>query len=405
MAALLVVLCTTGAMARRLTSVEQVAKLSASDGSAYDYLGGSVAMFDDRIVAGAFGDDSDQGAAYVFNATTYAQVAKLVASDGSQSDEFGNSVAIYADTIVVGANEDSDLGTNAGAAYVFSGETQVAKLKASDGSEYDYFGWSVAIFENTIVVGSILDDEENTNAGAAYVFDASTFEQIWKLTASDGGYDDYFGYAVAIFNDVIVVGAPRDDDVTFNAGAVYVYENGVQVCKLVASDGEREGYLGETVALYNDTIVAGASYTDASSNDQGAVYVFRYNSTTYVQLWKLVASDGSANDWFGVSVAIYDGIIVVGASGDNDEGAEAGSAYVFEYDDDDGDNNNYARLVAKLLASDGFRFDYFGSSVAAYQNTIVAGAYSDNVGSSLNVGSAYVFSIDSPTYAPAVALA
>ncbi|KAJ8603553.1 hypothetical protein CTAYLR_004877 [Chrysophaeum taylorii] len=310
-----------GTFARRLTSVEEVAKLSASDESAFDSLGTTVAIFGDTIVVGAYGDNdenSNEGAAYVFSATTYAQVAKLVASDGDSSDEFGNAVAIYEETIVVGARYDDDRGINAGAAYVFSSKTygQLAKLTASDGSEYDYFGWSVAIFDRTIVVGSIFDDGKYENAGAVYVFDASTYAQLCKLTASDGGDSDYFGYAVAIFNNTIVVGSSRDDDVDFDAGAVYVFERCVQVAKLTASDANREARLGETVAIFDDTIVAGARYADVDDvNNEGAAYVFRYSGSAYVQLAKLTASDGGANHWFGRSVAIRGNTIVVGATG------------------------------------------------------------------------------------------
>ena len=160
----------------------QKAKLTASDGEEWDWFGTSVAISGDTVVVGAdddvIGTNTDQGSAYVFvrSGDTWTQTAKLTASDGAADDSFGHSVAISGDTVVVGADGDDN---NKGSAYVFekpaagwANMTQTAKLTASDGEDYDHFGYSVAISGDTVVVGAPLaDGGGNCYKGSAYVFE------------------------------------------------------------------------------------------------------------------------------------------------------------------------------------------------------------------------------------------
>jgi hypothetical protein len=147
-------------------------------------------------------------------------------------------VAIDGTTIVAGAHGDDDAGSRSGSAYVFhtsDGVTysQVAKLTASDAAEWDRFGWSVAIEGDTIVVGAHYDDDGGSNSGSAYVFrtsdDGATYVELAKLTAADAASSDYFGASVAIAGDTIVVGAIGDDDdacpdnMNCDSGSVYVF--------------------------------------------------------------------------------------------------------------------------------------------------------------------------------------
>ena len=212
-------------------------KLTASDGAANDYFGHSVAMSGDTVVVGAHCDDvggyADPGSAYIFNrsGTNWTEQAKLTASDGTAGDYFGISVAISGDTVVVGAYGD-DVGSNGdqGSAHVFvrrgSDWTQQAQLIASDGAASDYFGGSVAISGDTVVVGAYGDDGGDAGQGSAYVFARSgtTWTEQAKLTASDGAANDYFGRSVAMSGDTAVVGATYDE-VGANAdqGSAYVY--------------------------------------------------------------------------------------------------------------------------------------------------------------------------------------
>ncbi len=163
------------------------------------------------------------------------QQAKLTASDASALDAFGASVAMSGDTVVVGApRHDRNVGIDSGSAYVFvrSGTTwiQQAKLTASDASALDAFGYSVAISGDTLLVGALVTDPGSLS-GSAYVFARSgtTWIQQAKLTTSDRGvsnsrYSDGFGTSVAISGDTAVVGTPQHDgDAGQNSGSVFVF--------------------------------------------------------------------------------------------------------------------------------------------------------------------------------------
>ena len=214
---------------RRLTTdYAQLAKLVAGDAAASDYFGFSLAIDGDTVVIGAYG--AGPGVAYILRASDGVQLAKLMAADAASGDEFGWSVAINGDTVVVGARQDDDGGSNSGSVYVFrtsdGGATygQVAKLTAADAAANDWFGYSVAIDSDTVVVAAVRKDG---NTGAVYVFrttdGGATYGQVAKLAASDAAAGDYFGDSVAIDGDTIVVGADGDDDAGTRSGSAYVF--------------------------------------------------------------------------------------------------------------------------------------------------------------------------------------
>ncbi len=359
----------------------------ASDGGAGDWFGVSVAIDGDTAIVGAHGDDdrgTDSGSAYVFERVdgVWTEAAKLTAADGQPGDRFGWSVAISGDTAIVGAYLDD---SRRGAAYVFQRVdgvwTEAAKLTAADRQTRDYFGVSVAIAGDTAVVGAYGDD---SNRGAAYVFErvGNAWTQVAKLTAADGPGGS-FGLSVAISGDMAVVGAMADDDRGTGAGAAYVFERvgnaWTQVAKLTASDGQGWDRFGVSVAISGDTAVVGAYRDD---NDRGSAYVFERAGNAWTQVAKLTASDGQAEDHFGVSVAIAGDTAVVGAYHDDDLGPAAGSAYVFER------AGNAWTQAHKLTAADGQTNDYFGISVAISGDTAVVGAYGDD-NRGYNAGSVY----------------
>ena len=367
-------------------------KVTASDAATYDKFGWSVAIDGDTVVIGATGAGTG-GAAYVLRTTdggaTYDEVAKLTASDAAADDSFGISVAIDGDTVVVGAYFENN---RRGAVYVYrtpdNWDTHTeTKLTASDAAEGDYFGWSVAIDGDTVVVGTMEGE-------AAYVLRTT---DNWgthtenKQTASDGVWSDNFGYSVAIDGATVVIGATGAG----TGGALYVFlttDGGAtydEVAKLTASDGAYGDNFGVSVAIDGDTVVVGAEQT--YSEGPGAAYVYRTTDgwSTHTEI-KLTASDGASEDLFGHSVAIDGETVLVGAYYDDPVPRDSGSAYVFRTSDG---GATYPQ-VAKLTAADAAAFDEFGRSVAIDGGIIVAGAPYDSG------GSVYVFSPPAPTVQP-----
>ncbi|MHB8788683.1 MAG: thrombospondin type 3 repeat-containing protein [Desulfobulbaceae bacterium] len=388
----------------------QQAKLTAGDGAENDQFGYSVAISGDTIVVGA----PNNGAAYVFvkpavGWSTMTQTAKMTASDGAADDYFGGSLAISGDTIVVGARYNNANGGASGSAYVYAKPasgwidmTQTAKLTAGDGASGDIFGYSVAISGDTIVVGAIYN---NDYSGSAYVFAMPPsgwyyMTQTAKLTAGDGAAQDQFGRSIAISGDTIVVGAPYDDDNGLYSGSAYVFAmptsgwaNMTQTAKLTAGDGAADDYFGESVAISGDTIVVGAYLDDDNGTSSGSAHVFAKPASGWAdmtQTAKLAAGDGAAYDFFGESVAISGDTIVVGAYADDDNGSDSGSSYVFARP---GEGWADMTHTAKLTAGDGAADDYFGRFLAISGDTIVVGALGDDDMGDLS-GSAYVFELD-----------
>ncbi len=378
------------------TSWSQQAKLAAADGAAGDLFGVSVGLSGDTVIAGAYKDDdngTDSGSAYVFTRsnTVWSGQAKLTAGDRAAGDFFGYSVGLSGDTAIVGAYYDDDKGPDSGSAYVFvrSGAAWVpqAKLTAPDGAAGDAFGWSVGLSEDTAVVGARYDDDKASNSGSAYVFtrSGSAWSQQAKLTASDGFTNDYFGVSVGLSGDTVVVGAFNDDDKGLDSGSAYVFARSNKVwsqqAKLVASDGAANDYLGRSVRISGDTVVVGAEQDDAF---RGSAYVFTRSNALWRQQAKLVAADAASSDYFGCSVGISGESVLIGAYMDDDKGMNAGSAYVFTRS-----GTNWTQQ-AKLTAADGAAADFFGCSVALSGGRAVVGAYGDDDRGSSS-GSAYVF--------------
>ncbi|MFQ5493855.1 MAG: FG-GAP repeat protein, partial [Phycisphaerae bacterium] len=394
------------------TIVNEDTKLLASDGMAFDWFGASVAISGDTIVVGARLDDengSDSGSAYVFvrSGTGWSEQAKLQASDGAAFDRFGTSVSISGDTIVVGSPFSDDNGSLSGSAYVFvrSGTSwsEQVKLLASDNTGGDVFGFSVSISVDTIVIGASADDDNGSASGSAYVFvrSGTSWSEQAKLLASDGEAIDSFGHTVAISGDTIVAGSPFDNDNGSNSGSAYVFvRSGTswsEQAELHASDGDGGlpygDTLGSSVAVSGDTIVVGAWRDTDNGIATGSAYVFEEPPFGWVDMnetVKLLPSDGAANGMFGITSAISSDTIAVGASFDNDNGLDSGSAYVFVRS-----GMSWSEQV-KQLASDGDMNDRFGFSVAISGDTIVVGANNDDDNGS-NSGSAYVFSFGDST--------
>ncbi len=270
---------------------------------------------------------------------------------------------------------------------------QEAKLLGSDSAAHDLFGSSAAVSGDTVVVGAEGDTVGvNTSQGSAYVFVRSggVWSEQQKLVASDGTAYDYFGGSVAASGDTVLVGAYGNDVGATDQGSAYVFvrSGGVwsEQQKLVASDGTAYDYFGISVSVSRGTAVVGASGDDGANYDQGAAYVFVRNGGVWSQQQKLVASDGASGDGFGYPVSVSGDTVVVGAYG-SDVGAngEQGSAYVFVR------SGGVWSQQQKLVASDGASGDGFGHSASVSGDTAVVGAPGDNVGANRDQGSVYAF--------------
>jgi len=260
-----------------------------------------------------------------------------------------------------------------GAAWGQCDPIETQKLVAPDGAPSDRFGVAVSLSGDTALVGADLDDDRGADSGSAYIFErlGGVWTQTAKLTAADGAATDWFGSAVSVSGDLALVGSPNDDDDGAVSGSVYVFEKAdggwMQTAKLTASDGAPDVTFGRSVSVSGDTAVVGASLDDANGADSGSAYIFERLGGVWTQVAKLTASDGSRGDQFGYSVSISGGTALVGARAD-----DAGSAYVFER------VGGVWTEVAKLTAPDGQVGDQLGFFCSVNSDTAIAGVFSDD---------------------------
>lgn len=387
-------------------------KRKASDGRSWDWYGRSVAIADNVAAIGISGDDengSSSGSVQLLqrNGNAWSEDAKLTASDGSSGDNLGFSVSVHGEVVVAGApykrGDNNEWGK--GAAYVFvrqgSDWVEASKLTADDGEQSDYFGQSVSVSGDVAIVGAPYDRDDNNGwgKGAAYIFrsNGSSWVQEAKLIADDGDANDYFGQSVSIHGDVAIIGSYGDDDAAAGAGAAYVFRwNGsewIQEDKLTANDGAYFDCFGYSVSISGDVAVVGAYYDDENGNASGSAYLYRYNGTEWVQEQKLTPSNGAAYDYFGYSVSITNNKVLVGGYGNDNNSSfwprYKGAAYLYRWNK----STSQWEEGAKLQASDGANYDYFGQTVALSNDVAIAGAVGDDDNGS-NSGSAYLYLID-----------
>lgn len=382
-----------------------------------------------------------------------AQQAYFKAHNRDLNDRFGCSVAVSGDTVVIGAKYENSsatgvngppdgAATRAGAAYVFvrSGTTweQQAYLKASQVNAHDEFGWSVAIAGDTVVVGATREDsgtkgvnstpdESAKDSGAAYIFvrNGTNWSQQAYLKASQVTANDAFGRAVAVSGDTVVVGAPNEfldeHGLPPVPGAAYVFvRSGTiwsQQARLQAPQGGSGREFGSSVAVDRDTLIVGAmrdagGATGVTGSPKehaqvgGAAYVFVRSGTGWTQQAYFKASQITAGDRFGHSVAISGDTAVVGAlfedssstgvnSTPNESATDAGAAYIFVR------SGTTWTQQAYLKAHQVTAGDYFGRWVTLTGDTVVVGAFMEDSGttgvnsvpdeSAVSSGAAYVF--------------
>ena len=374
--------------------VWEFAKVGPPNPEDYHEFGHAVALTADIAV---IGDpiDTDRvrfaGAAHVLrrNGGQWEMAAKLVAPDAEQYDIFGHSVAISGERIIVGAPENDDDGENSGAVYVFDSDGSQwqlhSKLVAPDGAAEAEFGTAVGVDGDVLVVGAPFDPENGLRSGAAYVF--RLVDDVWsfeaKLLAQDGEEGDRFGLSLELANDALIVSAPSAG----GSGAVYAFEydgvDWVEEAVIYPHDGQDREAFGWSLALEDDVLVVGAPFRDGPRNSSGRVGVFRKVADVWQHEVDLIAHRMSGGPRFGISVAMADGTLIIGAQNWTDVIEGAGAAFVFR------DRGEGWQKEAMLLSAEPIRFGGFGLPVAACGNIVLVG---ERAGSN-DPGTAYFYRI------------
>ncbi len=339
-------------------------------------IGISCAISGNFAVVGAdndsVGSNANQGAAYVFEKVNgaWTQRARLVASDGTQNAYFGRSVAIDGDNIIVGAIQAKVGAISQGAAYVFvrSGNnwTEQAKIFANDGASGEEFGHTVAIQGDLALVGVPKHKVGNNGGqGAVYVLTRSgaSWTHLTQLKANDGAASDYFGYAIELRGNGLIVGAPNDDvGANEDQGSAHIYTKSGNTFTLQVKLMETalpNAHFGDAVSIDNDVAAVSSPGVGISSNPTGWVTHFRRTGTTWEKLGFLYPPFGGVDIDFGFKVVIRgEYVLLSAASEDMDNMIDRGAAYLYRV----GPNLNY--MARKYVDPNGTHQSYFGYSIA-----------------------------------------
>lgn len=314
---------------------KQIVKLLPDDGQHQDLFGRSLAISGNLAVVGSmrraqFNDNA--GSIYFFDVTTGQQLMKIYPADNMESDYFGGSITIDGNRVVAGASGHTGNNSRSGAVYIFDATTgqQISEIFATNNGPGAGVGGSVAIDGNTIAAGAIGEDAHGLDSGSAYLFDANTGQQLFKLLPQDGAERDRFGNSIDIQGNLVLVGAYMDDDNGTDSGSAYLFDatTGQQLAKLLPDDGQSSDQFGFSVALNGNFAFIGSLFGDGAVSNSGAVYVF--DVSTGQQVTKLIAPDGKQNDFYGNAVSVNNNCVAIGAKLDDDVDTDAGAAYIVQ---------------------------------------------------------------------------
>lgn len=333
---------------------QQTAKLNASDGVANDRFGIQVILRGDELFVGSLSDSviNDDGAVYIFsrdNSGTWYESAKLIPPPNSNTGSnsfFATALSIDGDTLLVGSSHDDAAGGNAGAVFVYesdaSGSWSYQTTILPPPSSTQFFGIALSLEGNTALVGASWDADIGIRAGAAFIYErdvSGNWSLQDKLHDNDGMPDDNFGQKVLLRNATAIVGAPWNDEIGTDAGAVYVFEKDnsgtwSQSTKILASNGIQSDFFGSSIAFDGDILVIGAPGHDSiiNGNGSGGAYVFQKSTGgTWSEELILVPSDAAPNDQYGVTVTLDLNTLAIGSTSVKDLlGDRLGASVLYE---------------------------------------------------------------------------
>jgi hypothetical protein len=381
-----------GASAQRVTEVtpDTVGKLH--------HFGFAVGLSGDFAMIGAYSDSRQnvyhRGIVYIYRQLRgkWTLVGELEPPIVGETDQFGYSVDIDGDWAAIGAPGSDIYKLSAGAVHIYHFKDgqwlHHSQITPSDLQPYDTFGKVVSLSGNTLAVSVIENlsrrvkrgDKEMKRPGQVQVFELRDDKWQREAILHPDGFrtENDFGYAMALDEDVIAIGAPKDDTSTRDGGGVYVFEriagHWQRVTKFVSDPRNYELDFGYSIAVSGDTILAGSRSTGSVVENAGSVHVLRRSEDQgWYKQTMLIPLDLQKDDHTGSAVAIDKDVAVIGSPHEDERGSAAGSVYVFQ-EDGDGTWRQTNKVAPRELKS----LDYFGSHIAVDGSTILVGVDHDS---------------------------
>lgn len=300
-----------------------------------DEFGFAVAMDGTQALIGAPKADtvaSNAGAAYLFDATTGDLRQTFVNPASSADDEFGHALTLDRDRVLIGAPYADQTVANGGAAYLFDGTTgKLLQTFVNPNPEAGaMFGDGVALSDNRVLVAAFLEDAGETNSGAVYLYDGTTGKLLQTFVNPTPNRGDLFGRAVAMDGTHVLISAPFDGSGAIHSGRVYLFDGatGKLLQTFVNPDPSNGSGFGLSVAIQDNQVLIGASSSTSSASNSGIAYLFDANTGELLQTF--ADPTPAEGDLFGNAVAIDRNALLIGAIGNDDGGENSGAAYLFQ---------------------------------------------------------------------------
>ncbi len=338
--------------------------------------GCSCSIYGDTMAIGGYNDNSGIGAVWIFTRTAGVwtqQGSKLVGTGAVGASQQGFSVSLYEDTLVVGGPQDD---SNIGAVWVFTRTAGVwsqqgSKLVGTGAVGASQQGRYVSLYGDTLATGGPFDD---SNIGAVWVFTrtAGVWSQQGSKIVGTGsvGTIVYQGNSISVYEDTMAVGGPSDNG---NSGATWVFTRTADVwsqqgSKLVGTGAVGSALQGFSVSLYEDTLAVGG-YTDNS--DAGAVWIFTRTTGVWSQQGSKLVGTGAVGDALqGFNVSLYNNTLAIGGPQDD---SEIGAVWIFNRV-----GGQWTQNGNKLIGAGAVGTARQGFSVSLYNNTLIGGGLDDN---------------------------
>ena len=310
-------------------------------------------------------DFGDTGAVYIFDIISGEQSSQIYPPDNLSEMNFGESVDVTDNqNIIVGSPRDSESGKNGGVVYLFDAlgdySLTISDPFTEQGSE---FGSVVAAFGNDILVANPVAFTGSQQTGHVYLFDGETGELVRTFEdngSGDGGDNDSksfarFGDSISVYENLVLIGAPKDNSADSQAGSVFLFDgnSGELKHKITNPDPVPFGEFGSSVKLVDDYMFVGApknlgsfdvipeenpeivSEPDVNVNvnpNSGIVFVFETKSGNL--LATLENPTPNNDEHFGMTLTSFGNNVVVGAPFDTFGMTKTGSVSIFYAGDD-----------------------------------------------------------------------
>lgn len=297
------------------------------------------------------------------------------APGGLSERRFGRTVAIQEHLIAISTDRGMDGDVIPGFVHLYdrrsSQDKPFATLQAPDRVWPDDFGSVLAFHQDQLLISAPGDAEFGWDTGSVWLFQEQQgdWKRLHRFQPPIQETGMRFGHAIAFDGPTVVIGAPRADTLDLDAGVVDVFARTATgwnaTARLTAPDGEEADFFGSSVALWERWIAVGAWGDDDHGEKTGAVWLFHRDDAGWHPHSKLIPDDAHARDRFGYRVTFVDGALVISACGHQDN---RGILYVYHYSDD------AWRETQRLTDPQGTAGDWFGFSIAAHDDLLIAGS-------------------------------